>query len=262
MRRMILALAGALFAVALPAQADADKAQGGLAELTAEWKAANADYRAAMQKVQSSDEYKTARSNKDYDTLRGLMADLKRPDAKAFGARALELADAREGDEALVVLTFIANNLYDADTFKGLIARVERDHLTSAKLGGILANGNTLAHFAGPEQTAALLQRIAKENEANEPRAWAMYWESTMITRNKESDDDDKARAERLLEDAEALAAGTALGDRIAAPRFEKEKLQIGMAAPDILGTDTDGVDFKLSDYRGKVVVLDFWGFW
>jgi peroxiredoxin len=34
------------------------------------------------------------------------------------------------------------------------------------------------------------------------------------------------------------------------------------MKAPDIEGKDMDGVAFKLSDFRGKVVVLDFWGFW
>jgi hypothetical protein len=32
--------------------------------------------------------------------------------------------------------------------------------------------------------------------------------------------------------------------------------------APEIQGDDIDGVPFKLSDYRGKVVVLDFWGNW
>ena len=32
--------------------------------------------------------------------------------------------------------------------------------------------------------------------------------------------------------------------------------------APEIEGEDIDGVPFKLSDYRGKVVVLDFWGNW
>jgi cytochrome oxidase Cu insertion factor (SCO1/SenC/PrrC family) len=31
---------------------------------------------------------------------------------------------------------------------------------------------------------------------------------------------------------------------------------------PEITGADIDGQPFKLSDYRGKVVVLDFWGFW
>ena len=33
-------------------------------------------------------------------------------------------------------------------------------------------------------------------------------------------------------------------------------------SAPDIAGTDTDGVAFKLSDYSGKVILLDFWGDW
>ena len=36
----------------------------------------------------------------------------------------------------------------------------------------------------------------------------------------------------------------------------------IGNLAPEIEGEDIDGVKFKLSDYRGKVVVLDFWGDW
>jgi len=37
---------------------------------------------------------------------------------------------------------------------------------------------------------------------------------------------------------------------------------KIGELAPEIVGEDTDGVPFKLSDYRGKVVVVDFYGFW
>ena len=35
-----------------------------------------------------------------------------------------------------------------------------------------------------------------------------------------------------------------------------------GKPAPEIEGKDLDGVPFKLSDYRGKVVLLDFWGHW
>ena len=30
----------------------------------------------------------------------------------------------------------------------------------------------------------------------------------------------------------------------------------------DIAGVDLDGVAFKLSDYKGKVIFLDFWGDW
>ena len=43
---------------------------------------------------------------------------------------------------------------------------------------------------------------------------------------------------------------------------FAAENLAIGKVAPEIEGEDTDGVKFKLSDYRGKVVVIDFWGHW
>ena len=41
---------------------------------------------------------------------------------------------------------------------------------------------------------------------------------------------------------------------------FELENLGIGKVAAEIEGVDQDGVASKLSDYRGKVVVLDFWG--
>lgn len=38
--------------------------------------------------------------------------------------------------------------------------------------------------------------------------------------------------------------------------------LNIGQQAPEIAGTDLDGKELKLSDYRGKVVLLDFWASW
>jgi hypothetical protein len=45
-------------------------------------------------------------------------------------------------------------------------------------------------------------------------------------------------------------------------PLPPKAGLQIGDIAPDIEGEDIDGKEFKLSDYRGKVVVLSFWAMW
>ena len=35
--------------------------------------------------------------------------------------------------------------------------------------------------------------------------------------------------------------------------------LSVGRAAPQIEGADQDGKLLKLSDYKGKVVLLDFW---
>ena len=47
-----------------------------------------------------------------------------------------------------------------------------------------------------------------------------------------------------------------------AAKSPENPNLAIGKPAPEIAGEDIDGKQFKLSDYRGKVVLLDFWGHW
>ena len=43
---------------------------------------------------------------------------------------------------------------------------------------------------------------------------------------------------------------------------FALRNLKVGQTAPDIVGQDKDGAEFKLSDSRGKVVVLTFTGNW
>ncbi len=41
-----------------------------------------------------------------------------------------------------------------------------------------------------------------------------------------------------------------------------RHPILVGKPVPEIDGEDIDGKHFKLSDYRGKVVLLDFWGNW
>jgi hypothetical protein len=56
------------------------------------------------------------------------------------------------------------------------------------------------------------------------------------------------------------LPDGGTVGEKAGAELFEIRHLVVGKEAPDIEGEDQDGKRFKLSDYRGKVVLLDFWG--
>ena len=45
------------------------------------------------------------------------------------------------------------------------------------------------------------------------------------------------------------------------APRVSgpADGIRVGAAAPEIEGVDADNKTFRLSDYRGKVVLLTFW---
>jgi hypothetical protein len=71
---------------------------------------------------------------------------------------------------------------------------------------------------------------------------------------------------DKLVKEAEGTtaSAGTPGGTppRPPAGGQGKSGTQVGLTAQEIEGEDIDGKKFKLSDYRGKVVLLDFWGHW
>jgi DNA-directed RNA polymerase subunit RPC12/RpoP len=53
-----------------------------------------------------------------------------------------------------------------------------------------------------------------------------------------------------------------ACGMRLVEKVDRKDELVPGKAAPDFSAIDQNGKALKLSDYMGKVVVLDFWEHW
>ncbi|MFY9345474.1 MAG: hypothetical protein WAT39_23490 [Planctomycetota bacterium] len=278
-------LAALLVAVVVPAQA-VDASAPKLAEydkLVAEWTAATKASQEATKALVASDAYKEALAAKDQKKLTELRASVARPDGKAFGARAIALADQYAGDDSLRVLVYAAANFADKDTAKAVGERVEKDFLQSPKLGDLLENAMTLQRGLGEEAGNQLLDRVIAESPHAVPKAWAKYWQAKSLVNQsrtfqrtadkKDASAEEKAKAaedkakatakaDALFAEAAKLSAGTEHGLRIGAPVFEKERLQVGMQAPDIVGEDVDGVAFKLSDYRGKVVLLDYWGFW
>ena len=83
-----------------------------------------------------------------------------------------------------------------------------------------------------------------------------------------------KLDSDRLSEDAISLLdrligefadvewSGTRLADIARQHHFQLSKLAIGKAAPEIEADDLDGAPFRLTQHRGKVVVLMFWATW
>lgn len=52
------------------------------------------------------------------------------------------------------------------------------------------------------------------------------------------------------------------LGEEAQAELFELTRLEVGCVAPEIDGVDLEGRNLRLSDFRGKIVLLSFWASW
>ncbi len=119
---------------------------------------------------------------------------------------------------------------------------------------------------APPEKVQALLELLCEKSPHRKVQAAATFSLGAMLAQR--DDDESKARARKLLvELSEKFADVVARGKRSYAQMasgflFELDHLQVGMLAPDMEALDVDGAKFRLSDFRGKVTVVDFWGYW
>ncbi|MEO0650171.1 MAG: hypothetical protein AAFZ65_05795 [Planctomycetota bacterium] len=111
----------------------------------------------------------------------------------------------------------------------------------------------------GDEGFAGYLTRVAEGSKVDNNRARAMFVHGQWLA--KSDDDERHAKGLVLLERAAALDGTPAAGEAAAA-LYELKNLAIGAVAPDFESVTAAGDAFKLSDHRGKIVVLDFFGFW
>ncbi len=113
-----------------------------------------------------------------------------------------------------------------------------------------------------------------KENPEEGKRMESFLNKETVVNLKDAGGDKLAKEAEAVFEEAAAKYGDVVLytnastmknvtiADQVAGYLFEFRNLAIGKTAPDIAADDLDGKPFKLSAYRGKVVVIDFWGNW
>ncbi|MGK0301078.1 MAG: hypothetical protein ACI89X_001952 [Planctomycetota bacterium] len=137
-----------------------------------------------------------------------------------------------------------------------------RDHIAHPSMARVVFSIALKARRNGfdRDKTLSIQLRIADATKDPGIRAKALFWRSYVIAGTPSTGSE---KQQSLQDLATAMELGDARTKQDAEGLlFELQHLQIGMVAPDIEGTDLDGVGFKLSDYRNKVVMLDFWGDW
>jgi hypothetical protein len=237
--------------------------------------------------------YQAAKTKEEKEKL----FEEKYPKAEQWSPKLLEIATAHPKDPAaLEALQWVVQRDGDSDRGGQALEVLARDHLADP---GLVEITDGLGYSVRPE-AESLLRAAMRESPDPVVRARATYSLAQVLRRvggiakrlNDPSDEEDRknlhkwvgeagckrlaaldadkvaAEAESILltvkdkyADVKASYRGT-LGERAEADLFELRNLAIGKVAPEIVGEDVDGKPLRLSDFRGKVVVLDFWGFW
>ncbi len=170
-----------------------------------------------------------------------------------------------------------------------------RDHIRDPKMGELCDQISGFFHLPIAE---SLIRAVLEQHPNHEDRGLACHglaaylkYQAKMVRRLREKPEqvEDYVRTrgkeamarflretvpDELDKEAEALLERVAsefgtvaynqktLADLAAGELFALRHLQVGKVAPEIEGKDIDGKAFKLSDFRGKVVVLTFSGNW
>jgi hypothetical protein len=112
------------------------------------------------------------------------------------------------------------------------------------------------------EQIGSMVSSAKGQIVAPEGNALRSEYEKAYQTKAENAPELYKKAEAYYAERVKKYAGDPGLVNELKGGLFVLAKLSLGKTAPEIEGEDLDGKKFKLSDYRGKVVVLDFWGNW
>jgi hypothetical protein len=171
-----------------------------------------------------------------------------------------DLAERAKGTEggasALFEIFQLAPRAGKAAEARKAVETLVANHIASPTMEKLASSMRYASYQIGEPAVVAALKAIEEKSPHAKAKAAALFTYSTVIMEKNATEA--KAGFERLKKDF----ADSPYAARADAFLFEAENLQVGQVAPDFEAKDEMGVAWKLSDYRGKVTVIDFWGFW
>lgn len=214
-------------------------------------------------RVEFMEEVRAARGDRDK------MMELResQPDPSEYAGPIWELAKADPtAESAREGLFFALSMLRSPEDREEIIEVILEHHGECEELADILP----VIPRMYPDSAEEMLMKIKSSNPNASVQAAAIYTLYTHLDETRKDAEDVEAVDATLEElktalmgdySEEADSRGVAYSARMEAIEFQK-MLEVGMPVPDIEGEDIEGVAFKLSDYKGKVILLDFWGHW
>ncbi|MFQ5502224.1 MAG: peroxiredoxin family protein [Phycisphaerae bacterium] len=208
--------------------------------------------------------------------------DWKTHPVKDFMPRFRKIAEADKGKppafEALVWMLMNVQPVRQIDGDKAAdtlsawaMERLKGDHASDVTFLDLSTRLQFLAYEIDLDLLVPYYEAVIQESKDREKRAFATYNLAAALyspfSRRGMLPDPKRLKADRergktlfykIIKDHDGTKAAEAARPFI----FEIEHLQIGQKAPDIVGKLPDGKEVRLSQYRGQVVLLDFWGFW
>lgn len=138
------------------------------------------------------------------------------------------------------------------------------DHMSSPQLAQLARALPNMSRMLGEKTVDGSLDQLIVNSPHAAVKGWAVFGKfgSKLEDPNLAVGSDEYKRYKTMLEKAAEASKDPQLIGEVKGVIAEREMLGNGNVAPDIEGVDLDGVKFKLSDYAGKVVMLDFWGDW
>lgn len=183
------------------------------------------------------------------------------PKPTETGEALKKLAEAHPEAKAVPdAYAWLISRMRNGDTTN--VAKVlETHHLENPALAKFALAGA----FSKDEEISSLIKKLSETAANPQTKAAASFAISQKYAYSQ--DEEEIAKRLALLKTAQADIGDLELRGRkisklIDSALFEVEKLKIGAVAPEIEGDDLHGKPMKLSDFKGKVVVLDFWGDW
>jgi hypothetical protein len=182
----------------------------------------------------------------------------------------LKVADECKGTDgaarALAQVALLGSTFGRMDAAKTAVKTLLADHSQSIEVAPV-ASVLGKAGMMDKTKIEPTLRGWIEKSPHKEVQSAAMFTLAGRLQKEKRSDAE-KAEGLALLEKIEKEYAdvkdpqGKAWKEIVGPQLFEMRYLAVGKTPPDFEAVDENGAKFKLSDYRGKVVVLDFWGFW